>query len=138
MLTYLVSPDGHMVRAGSSGIPTGATWAPATIDPGDQSSPWPVDEVLRTGAAANVERQVIGWLADQGGKSPEVARGLPLQGADGRQPSGVMIVGLSGGSRPGQQRGRGVAEMCHTSGQRQWRWNRALDSPSIVRAVHAG
>ena len=95
VLTYLVSPDGHMVRAGSSGIPTSATWVPATIDPGDRSSPWPVGEVLRAGVAANVERQVVGWPADQGGKSPEVARIVPLQGPDGRQPSGVMIVGLS-------------------------------------------
>jgi PAS domain S-box-containing protein len=45
--------------------------------------------------AANVGRQLVGWPADQGGKSPEVTRIVPLQGPDGRQPSGVMIVGLS-------------------------------------------
>ena len=94
-LTYLASPDGRLVRAGLSGIPAGATWVPATIDPSARSNPWPIAEVLRTGVAANVARHVVGWPADQGGKSPEVARVLPLQGADGRKPSGMMIVGLS-------------------------------------------
>jgi PAS domain S-box-containing protein len=95
VLTYLAFPNGHFARVSSSGSPTSATWVPATIDPGDQSNPWPIAEILRTGVAANVERNVGGWPADEGSKSPEIARILPLQTPDGRQPSGVMIVGLS-------------------------------------------
>ena len=95
VLTYLASPDGHMVRAGSCGIPAAQTWVPATIDPGDQSSPWPIGEVLRTGVAANVERQVVGWPADKSTESPEIVRILPLQSPDRRRSLGVMIVGLS-------------------------------------------
>ena len=95
VLMYLVSPDGNWVRAGSTGIPAGATWVPATIDPGDRPSPWPIEEILRTGTAANVGRQVVGWPAEAGANSPEIARILPLRSPDGRRPSGVMIVGLS-------------------------------------------
>lgn len=94
-LIYLTHPDDGLRLAAWSGVAPDRPFSPSVTDP--QTAPWPFEEVLRTGAPAEVPLGDALEVPPSGpwAEPPETAVVLPLtdRGADG--PAGVVVLGVS-------------------------------------------
>ncbi|NRQ33914.1 SpoIIE family protein phosphatase [Nonomuraea sp. NN258] len=100
-LLYLLDEDGQHARlAGSSGLAPGGGLSPPALRlqvSAEEVCPWPLAATLAGEIEVACSGEELDALAREGFDPPAGAVLLPIAGATGEQPAGVLVAGTPGG-----------------------------------------